>query len=189
VVELSAEAKAFEELVRQGRDPRVAAVEFCLSLGIAPDEAEKRVRELEPVFAELGPGEEDVLALLLDLGDLFVVDRPLDARRSEIRDLLARAAGAMGDRIPSGLAKSLRRWFRTGELNRAFLVLAAEHRQPRPGGSPSVHWSALAAAGDLLPGDDEETQRAREHCRRMAARYPVAEEGVDSSPARSADRP
>ena len=170
-MELSAEAKAFEELARQGGDPRVAAVEFCLGLGIARDEAEKRLRELDPFFAEVGPGEEDVLALLLDLGDLFVVDRPLDACQSEIRDLLARAAGAMGKGIPSGLARSLGRWFRTGELNRAFLVLAAEHRQVRPGGNPLVHWSALAAAGDLLPGDDEETQRARDHCRRTAARY------------------
>ncbi|MFH0178060.1 hypothetical protein ACIA6D_36375 [Streptomyces cacaoi] len=54
-MELSSEAKSFEELVREGGDPRAAAVTNCVGLGIAPEEAERRVREAEPLFSDLEP--------------------------------------------------------------------------------------------------------------------------------------
>jgi hypothetical protein len=179
-VELSSEARAFEELVRQGGDPRAAAVATCLGLGIAREEAERRVRDAESLFADLGPEEEEELALFLDLSHVFVVDRELDAREQEIRDLLGRAAGAMGG-IRSGLGNSLHRWLRTGELARAYLSLA-KGNQVRATGDPSVYWSALVAVGDLLldggdgadRGEHEGLDEARAHCRRMTAQHPVA---------------
>ncbi|MCX4761704.1 hypothetical protein OG562_12090 [Streptomyces sp. NBC_01275] len=173
-MELSPEAKAFEESARRGGDPREVAVGVCVGLGIPRGEAERRVRELESVFAELGP-EEGELAFLLDLGDLFVVDRRLDADEVVIRDLLVRAGEAMGDGVPSGVAKGLSRWFRTGELDRAFLLLADERRRVRPEGDPSAYWAALVAAGELLlPGGDHQgVGEALAYCRRMAAQYPA----------------
>ncbi|MDX3763245.1 hypothetical protein [Streptomyces sp. AK02-04a] len=58
-MELSSEASVFKELVRQGGDPRATAVATCLGLGIAREEAERRVRDAEPLFADLGPEEEE----------------------------------------------------------------------------------------------------------------------------------
>nr|WP_216377795.1 hypothetical protein [Streptomyces asoensis] len=181
-MELSSEAKAFEELVRQGGDPRAAAVTIFVGLGIAREEAERRVREAEPLFSDLEPEEEETLALFLDRSHVFVVDRRLDAREREIRALLGRAVGAMGA-VRSGLGHSLHRWLRTGDLARAYLSLA-KGNQVTATGDPSVYWSALVAAGDLLPvgqggGEREGLEEARAHCRRMAAQHPAAQQPVE----------
>ncbi|MEV5899695.1 hypothetical protein [Streptomyces sp. NPDC052127] len=176
---LSSEAKAFEELVRRGGDPRAAAVSVCVGLGIPTAEAHRRVRDAEPLFADLAPEEEEVLALFLDLSDVFVVDRRLDAREQEIHDLLGRAVGAMGA-VRSGLGHSLHRWLRTGELTRSYLSLARGD-QVKATGDPSVYWSALVAAGELLAvgqdgGEQESLAQAGAHCRRMAAQHSTAEQ-------------
>ncbi|WP_327180923.1 hypothetical protein [Streptomyces sp. NBC_01334] len=176
-MELSSEAKAFEESVRQGVDPRAAVVSICVGLGIPPAEAERRVRDAEPLFADLGPEEEEALALFLDLSFVFVVDRRPDAREEEIRDLLGRAVGAMGA-VRSGLGHSLHRWLRTGELTRSYLALAGGN-QVKATGDPSAYWSALVAAGELLPvgrdgGEQAGIEAARAHCRRMAAQHSAA---------------
>ncbi|MEU9272001.1 hypothetical protein AB0E04_42355 [Streptomyces sp. NPDC048251] len=184
-MELSSEAKAFEELVRQGGDPRSAAVSVCVGLGIPPAEAHRRVRDAEPLFADLGPEEEEVLALFLDLSDVFVVDRRLDAREQQIHDLLGRAVGAMGA-VRSGLGHSLHRWLRTGELTRSYLSLARGN-QVKATGDPSVYWSALVAAGELLAvgqdgGEQESLAQARAHCRRMAAQHAAAQHSAAQQP-------
>ncbi|WP_314220727.1 hypothetical protein [Streptomyces zaehneri] len=181
-MELSSEAKAFEELVRQGGDPRAAAVSLCVGFGVPPAEAQRRVRAAEPLFAGLGPEEEEALALLLDLSYVFVVDRRLDARGEEIRHLLGRAVGAMGA-VRSGLGHSLHRWLRTGELTRSYLALARGN-QVKATGDPSAYWSALVAVGELLPvgpdgGEQECLAKARAHCRRMAARHCAARQPVE----------
>ncbi|MFG3029329.1 hypothetical protein ACGFZJ_12585 [Streptomyces sp. NPDC048253] len=179
-MELSSEAKAFEELVRQGGDPRAAAVSVCVGLGIPPAEAHRRVRDAEPLFADLGPDEEETLALFLDLSYVFVVDRRLDAREQEIHDLLGRTVGAMGA-VRSGLGHSLHRWLRTGELTRSYLSLARGN-QVKATGDPSVYWSALVAAGELLGhdgGEQESLAQARAHCRCMAAQHCAAQQPVE----------
>ncbi|MET8975946.1 hypothetical protein ABZX85_10020 [Streptomyces sp. NPDC004539] len=178
-MELSAPAVEFEKAVRQGAEPRATALAICTRLGIPRAEAESRLRAADALFTESGPGSEPDLALFLDTGHVFVVDRPLDERETEIRDLLVRATGAMG-RVPSGLAHSLGRWWRTGELTRAFLVLA---RREQVRGDAGAYWSALAAAGELLlgsagdgvgeagKGGDESVVTAWEKCRTSAASH------------------
>ncbi|MFE6826524.1 hypothetical protein [Streptomyces sp. NPDC057690] len=104
-------------------------------------------------------------------------DRRLDAREQEIHDLLGRAVGAMGA-VRSGLGHSLHRWLRTGELTRSYLSLARGD-QVKATGDPSVHWSALVAAGELLAvgpdgGEREGLAQARAHCRGMAAKHGAA---------------
>ncbi|GGP85522.1 hypothetical protein GCM10010266_04750 [Streptomyces griseomycini] len=167
------EADVCAGLARDTGDPRAAALATCLALGVPRAEAERRLatQEAAAAFAELGPGDEEALALVLQAGGAFVVDRRLDAHEQRIRDLLGAAVTAYGAGLPSGLAVSLWRWLRAGELARAYLQLA--RREARADGSPSAYWAALVTAGELLP-DGDGIDEAREHCRRMAKRCPAA---------------
>ncbi|MFD7705201.1 hypothetical protein [Streptomyces caelestis] len=160
-------------LLRDAGDPRAAALATCLALGITRTEAERRpaTEEATGAFDELGPGDEEVLALLLQAGGVFVVDRRLDAHEQRIRDLLDAARTAYGAGLPSGFAVSLSRWFRAGELARAHRGLASRQRVGEDG-DPAAYWAALVAAGELLP-DGDGTEEARERCRRMAERHPA----------------
>ncbi|CAL9447782.1 hypothetical protein SUDANB176_02377 [Streptomyces sp. enrichment culture] len=169
------EADVCAGLARDTGDPRAAALATCLALGIPRAEAGRRLttEEAAAAFDELGPGEEEALALMLRAEGAFVVDRELDAHEQRIRDLLGAACTAYGG-LPSGLAVSLGLWFRAGELTRAYLQLASPRRKVRADGSPSAYWAALAAAGELLPDGDDGIDEAREHCRRMAERWPAA---------------
>ncbi|CAL9584522.1 hypothetical protein SUDANB105_05097 [Streptomyces sp. enrichment culture] len=154
-------------------DPRAAALATCLALGIAHAEAERRLAEPEvaSLFEEFGAGEEEDVAVFLDAAFVFVVDRELDAHQRRIRDLLGAAVRAYGKGIPSGLGASLWRLCRTGELARAYLLLASDRRRVRDDGDPAAYWAALVAAGNLLP-DGDGIGEAREHCHRMAELHP-----------------
>ncbi|MER7730640.1 hypothetical protein ABTX80_07120 [Streptomyces erythrochromogenes] len=87
--------------------------------GVLRTEAEARLRELEPLFAEFAVGEEELVATVLSFGHVFIVDRVLDEHEKHIRDLLGSAAGTRGG-YPGGLLG----WFRTGELTKIFLFFA-----------------------------------------------------------------
>ncbi|GJF32169.1 hypothetical protein KNE206_48690 [Kitasatospora sp. NE20-6] len=139
----------------------------CLALGVSRTDAEARLLEARPLFEQFAAGEEDLVAVLLSCGHLFVVDRVLDGRGERIRDLLETAAGARG-----GYPGSLLGWFRSGELTKIFLFFArTRFRNGR--GSPAEFWTAMVAAGDLLVRDGgpdlTEVRAGLEHCRAQAA--------------------
>ncbi|MCY0946518.1 hypothetical protein [Streptomyces antarcticus] len=137
----------------------------CLALGVPKTDAEARLREVEPLFADFAVGEEENLAFVL--GHVFIMDRVLDEYDEHIRDLLGTAAGARGSYPGSLLA-----WFRTGELTKIFLYFAkTQFRGKR--GSPPDFWAAMTAAGELLASQDdpdhEEVTAGLARCRAQAA--------------------
>lgn len=108
-------------------------------------------------------GEEDLVAMLLACGHVFVVDRVLDGHGERIRDLLWTAACARGG-FPGGMIA----WFRTGKLTKIFLLFAqTRFRDGR--GSPPEFWAAVVTAGELLATeeglDQAEVTAGLEHCR------------------------
>ncbi|MFF9620454.1 hypothetical protein [Streptomyces griseosporeus] len=161
-------------LTRETGDVRTAALATCLALGLAREEAERRLDDEEAALlvAECLPGDEEGVVLLLEAGGLFVVDRRLGPREERVRELLGAAIAAYGRGVPSGFAVSLSRWLRGGQLSRAYLQLASDRRQVRADGDPAAYWAALVEAGELLPdGDGDVIAQARAHCRRMAAQH------------------
>jgi hypothetical protein len=167
------EVEVCTDLARRTGEPRAAALATCLALGIPHAEGERRLGEarVASLFEEFGAGEEEDIAVFLDAAFVFVVDREPDAHERRIRDLLGTAVRAYGRGIPGGLGAGLWRLFRTGELDRAYLLLASERRRIRDDGDPAAYWAALFAAGNLLP-DGDGIEEAREHCRRMAELHP-----------------
>ncbi|GHF70545.1 hypothetical protein [Streptomyces griseosporeus] len=160
------------DLTRQTGDVRTAALATCLALGLAREEAERRLDadEAALLVAECVPGDEEGVVLLLQAGGLFVVDRRLGPREERVRELLGAAIAAYGRGVPSGFAVSLSRWLRGGQLSRAYLQLASDRRRVRADGDPAAYWAALVEAGELLP-DGDGIEPARAHCRRMAAQH------------------
>ncbi|MDH6540020.1 hypothetical protein [Streptomyces sp. SPB4] len=161
------EEEVFAELAARTGEWSVCVLAVCSALGVPRTDAEARLREVEPFFAEFAAGEEADLALLLTFGHVFVVDRVLDEHEEHIRDLLGTAAGARG-----GFPGSLLGWFRTGELTKIFLYFAkTRFRDGR--GSPPDFWAAMTAAGELLASqggaDHAEVTAGLDLCRTQAA--------------------
>ncbi|MGW7328502.1 hypothetical protein ACWGIU_07790 [Streptomyces sp. NPDC054840] len=156
----------FAELAARTGEWGACVLALCLALGVPRTEAEARLREVEPLFAEFAAGEEELVATVLSFGHVFIVDRVLDEHEEHIRDLLGTAAGARGG-YPGGLLG----WFRTGELTKIFLYFAkTRFRDGR--GSPPDFWAAMTAAGELLASkdgpDQAEVRAGLERCRTQA---------------------
>ncbi|MBD0672517.1 hypothetical protein [Streptomyces sp. CBMA156] len=157
----------FAELAARTGELGTCAMAVCLALGVPRSDAQARLREVEPLFAEFSVGEEQLVATLLTMGHVFIVDRVLDEHDERIRNLLGTAAGARG-----GCPGSLLGWFRAGELTKIFLYFArTRFRDGR--GSPPDFWAAMTAAGELLVSKDgsdrAEVMAGLEHCRTQAA--------------------
>ncbi|MFE5558167.1 hypothetical protein [Streptomyces sp. NPDC056544] len=159
--------EVFTELATRTGEWGVCVLAVCSALGVPRTDAEARLCEAEPLFAEVEAGEEDFLATLLAFGHVFIVDRVLDAHEEHIRDLLGTAAGASG-----GYPGSLLAWFRTGELTKIFLFFALPRFRAGRGSAPDF-WAAMIAAGELLASEDgpdqAEVRAALERCRTHAA--------------------
>ncbi|MFE2271488.1 hypothetical protein ACFXB4_19850 [Streptomyces lavendulae] len=160
------EEEVFAELAARTGDWDACALALCLALGVSRPDAEARIHEARPLFDEFEAGEEDVVAMLLACGHVFVVDQVLDSRGERIRELLWTAASARGGFPGSTLA-----WFRTGELTKIFLLSARTvFRNGR--GSPPEFWAAMVMAGELLATEDgpdqAEVTAGLEHCRAQA---------------------
>ncbi|MER7754493.1 hypothetical protein [Kitasatospora sp. NPDC097643] len=161
------EEEIFAELAARTGAWGVCALAVCLALGVPRPDAQARLREVEPLFAEFSVGEEELVATVLTMGHVFIVDRVLDEHDEHIRSLLETAAGARG-----GYPGSLLGWFRSGELTKIFLYFAkTRFRDGR--GSPPDFWAAMTTAGELLAGrdglDQEEVTAGLERCRTQAA--------------------
>ncbi|MGW7099297.1 hypothetical protein [Streptomyces sp. NPDC054838] len=160
------EEEVFAELAARTGEWDACALSLCLALGVPRTDAEVRIREVRPLFEEFEVGEEDLVAMLLACGHVFVVDRVLDGRGERIRDLLWTAACARGG-FPGGLIP----WFRTGELTKIFLLFA-QTRFRNGRGSPPEFWTAMVTAGELLATEDgpdrAEVTAGLEHCRAQA---------------------
>ncbi|OLZ65478.1 hypothetical protein AVW11_16925 [Streptomyces amritsarensis] len=159
--------EVFAELAARTGEWAACVLAVCVALGVPRTEAEARLREVEPLFAEFAAGEEELVATLLSFGHVFIVDRVLDEHEEHIRDLLGTAAGARGG-YPGGLLG----WFRTGELTKIFLYFAkTRFRDGR--GSPPDFWAAMTTAGELLASkdgqDQAEVKAGLERCRMQAA--------------------
>ncbi|MFE6499094.1 hypothetical protein ACFVGO_04020, partial [Kitasatospora sp. NPDC057738] len=64
----------------------------------------------------------------------------------------------------------LHRWFTTGNLTAAYLSLAAARPLPRTG-NPTLYWTTLVTAGELLAGvlpSECRIKYALTHCRTQA---------------------
>ncbi|MFD8886827.1 hypothetical protein ACFV0H_30635 [Streptomyces erythrochromogenes] len=146
------EEEVFAELAARTSDWGASALAVCLALGVHRTDAEARIREARPLFDEFEVGEEDLVAMLLACGHVFVVDRVLDGRGERIRDLLWTAACARG-----GFPGSMIPWFRTGELTKIFLLFA-QTRFRDGQGSPPEFWAAMVTAGELLAAEDGSDQ-------------------------------
>ncbi|MFF2013872.1 hypothetical protein ACFVWY_33075 [Streptomyces sp. NPDC058195] len=161
------EQAVFAELAARTGEWGVCALAVCLALGVPRTDAENRLREVEPLFAEFARGEEEILASLLHFGHMFIVNRVLDEYDEHIRGLLGSAASARG-----GCPGSLLGWFRTGELTKIFLYFART-RFPDERGSPHAFWAAMTTAGELLAGKggphQAEVLAGLERCRTQAA--------------------
>ncbi|MEU9103440.1 hypothetical protein ACWDYJ_22745 [Streptomyces sp. NPDC003042] len=158
--------EVFAELAARTGEWDACALALCLALGVPRADAEVRISEVRPLFAEFEVGEEDLVAMLLGCGHVFVVDRVLDGRGERIHDLLWTAACARGG-FPGGMIP----WFRTGELTKIFLLLA-QTRFRNGRGSPPEFWAAMVTAGELLATEDgsdqAEVTAGLEHCRAQA---------------------
>ncbi|PJN20717.1 hypothetical protein CG724_02810 [Streptomyces sp. CB02120-2] len=146
-----------------------SALAVCLAPGMPLPDSEARIPELRPLFDEFDVGEEDLVAMFLAIGHVFIVDRVLDGRGERIRNLLWTAACARG-----GFPGSMIPWFRTGELTKIFLLFAqTRFRDGR--GSPPGFWEAMVTAGELLAtedGPDQAEVTARlAHCRAQATSF------------------
>ncbi|WP_328764211.1 MULTISPECIES: hypothetical protein [unclassified Streptomyces] len=160
------EEEVFAELAARTGEWDACALALCLALGVPRPDAELRIREVRPLFDEFEVGEEDLVAMFLACGHVFVVDRVLDGRGERICDLLWTAACARGG-FPGGMIP----WFRTGELTKIFLLFAqTRFRDGR--GSASEFWAAMVTAGELLATEDGldqvEVTAGLEHCRAQA---------------------
>ncbi|MFK0049873.1 hypothetical protein ACIQU4_38355 [Streptomyces sp. NPDC090741] len=160
------EEAVFAELAARTGEWGACALALCLALGVPRPDAEVRIREVRLLFDEFEVGEEDLVAMFLACGHVFVVDRVLDGRGERIRDLLWTAACARGG-FPGGMIP----WFRTGELTKIFLLFAqTRFRDGR--GSPPEFWAAMVAAGELLATEDgpdqAEVTAGLEHSRAQA---------------------
>ncbi|MEU3408861.1 hypothetical protein ABZ766_33630 [Streptomyces sp. NPDC006670] len=159
--------EVFADLAARTGKWGVCVLAVCLALGVPRVDAEARLREVEPLFADFAVGEEEDLAFVLRFGHVFIVDRVLDEHEEHIRDLLEAAAGARG-----GYPGSLLGWFRTGELTKLFLYFTkTQFRDQR--GSPADFWGAMTVAGELLARQDgpnhEEVIAGLTRCRAQAA--------------------
>ncbi|MCX5155806.1 hypothetical protein OG914_17635 [Streptomyces sp. NBC_00291] len=160
------EEEVFAELAARTGDWDACALALCLALGVSRPDAEARIHEARPLFDEFEAGEEDIVAMLLACGHVFVVDQVLDGRGERIRNLLWTAACARGG-FPGGMIP----WFRTGELTKIFLLFAqTRFRDGR--GTPPEFWAAMVTAGELLATEDSpdqaEVTAGLEHCRAQA---------------------
>jgi hypothetical protein len=173
------EEEVFAELAARTAKWGVCALAVCLALGMPRTDAEARLRQVEPLFAEFALGEDEDLADVLKFGHVFIVDRVLEEQEEHIRDLLGTAAGARGG-YPGGLLG----WFRTGELTKIFLYFAkTRFRDGR--GSPPDFWAAMTTAGELLASQDgpdhaEVTAGLELAARRLSHRREVASSSTDN---------
>ncbi|MET9881439.1 hypothetical protein ABZZ36_43760 [Actinacidiphila glaucinigra] len=159
--------EVFAELAARTDEWGVCLLAVCLALGVPRMDAKARLREVEPLFAEFAVGEEELVAAVVTMGDVFIVDRVLDEEEEHIRDLLGTAAGASG-----GFPGSLLAWFRTGELTKIFLYFALPRFRAGRGSAPDF-WAAMVAAGELLASrggpERAEVTAGLERCRTLAA--------------------
>ncbi|MGW6979130.1 hypothetical protein ACWGE1_06725 [Streptomyces sp. NPDC054932] len=160
------EEEVFAELAARTGEWDACALALCLALEVPRPDAEARIREARPLFDEFEAGEEDVVAMLLTCGHVFVVDRVLDGHGERIRELLWTAACARGG-FPGGMIP----WFRTGELTKIFLLFA-QTRFRNGRGSPPEFWAAMVTTGELLATEDGPDQAdvtaGLERCRAQA---------------------
>ncbi|MYX37026.1 MULTISPECIES: hypothetical protein [unclassified Streptomyces] len=161
------EEEVFAKLAARTGQWGVCVLAVCLALGVSRTDAESRLREIETLFDEFAVGEEELVASVLTIGQVFIVDRVVDKHDEHIRNLLETAASARGG-FPGGLLG----WFRTGELTKIFLYFAkTRFRDGR--GSPPDFWVAVTTAGELLASKDSpdqaEVKAGLERCRTQAA--------------------
>ncbi|MEV7618304.1 hypothetical protein [Streptomyces sp. NPDC089799] len=66
--------EVFAELAARTGDWDACALALCLALGVSRPDAEARIHETRPLFDEFEAGEEDIVAMLLACGHVFVVE-------------------------------------------------------------------------------------------------------------------
>ncbi|WP_446040604.1 hypothetical protein [Streptomyces sp. SID1121] len=177
------EEEVFARLAARTGEWHLCALAVCVALGVPRTDAEARLHELEPYFAEFERGEEELLAGTLTFVEMFLVDRVFNEYEGHLRDLLGTAARASG-----GHPGSLLAWFRAGRLTKLFLYFARVGvRAGR--GSPPDFWAALTAAGELLAAQDgpdrAEVVAGLERCRSRHAALGAEQRrrvGVDRFP-------
>ncbi|MGW8326433.1 hypothetical protein ACWGLE_00850 [Streptomyces sp. NPDC055897] len=90
------EEEVFAELAARTGDWDACTLALCLALGVSRPDAEARIHEARSLFDEFEAGVEDIAAMLLACGHVFVVDQVLDGRGERVRNLLWTAASACG---------------------------------------------------------------------------------------------
>ncbi|MFI6530273.1 hypothetical protein [Streptomyces uncialis] len=161
--------EVFVELAARTGEWDAGVLAVCLALGVPREDAEARVHGARPFFEEFAVGEEDSLAMLLGIGQVFVVDRVLDDDHQRISDLLGTAVAARG-----GCPAGVHGWFRGGEITKIFLYLAkTRFGNWNERGSPREFWAPMVAAGELLIAvggpHQAEVMAGLERCRDQAA--------------------
>ncbi|RKT20162.1 hypothetical protein BX285_4643 [Streptomyces sp. 1114.5] len=163
-------AQAYAALARRTRAPLRCARAVCTALGIPAAETARRLNDCyDALLASPRPNSEADTGELLEALGVFDVPKPLTPTELAVIDLFLVAVGAMGG-IRPGHQHGLHRWFTTGNLITAYLSLTAARPMPRTG-DPTLYWTTLIQAGELLtttPNPDTRLKYALHRCRTHA---------------------
>ncbi|MET8541453.1 hypothetical protein ABZW03_12485 [Kitasatospora sp. NPDC004799] len=163
-------ASTYALIARLGHQPLPTARAVCLALAIPLAEITRRLDECyDALLANPRPDTESDTGELLEALGVFDVPATLTDTELTVIDHFLVAVDAMGG-IRPGHQHGLNRWFTTGNLTAAYLSLAAAHPLPRTG-DPSLYWTSLTTAGELLTATDPDPRlkNALTHCRTQAA--------------------
>ncbi|MEU3564894.1 hypothetical protein [Kitasatospora sp. NPDC006786] len=163
-------ADTYALLARRTHKPVPSARAVCLALTIPLAETLRRLDEChDALLANPRPGTETDTGELLEALGVFDVPKSLTDTEHAVVDLFLLAIDAMGG-IRPGHQHGLHRWFTTGNLTAAYLSLAAARPLPRTG-NPTLYWTTLVTAGELLAGvlpSECRIKYALTHCRTQA---------------------
>ncbi|SOB81704.1 hypothetical protein [Streptomyces sp. 1331.2] len=163
-------ASTYALLARRTRAPLRCARAVCTALGIPAAEMDRRLDDCyDALLATPRPGSEADTGELLEALGVFDVPKPLTPTELAVIDLFLTAVDAMGG-IRPGHQHGLHRWFTTGNLTTAYLSLTAARPMPRTG-NPTLYWTTLIQAGELLtttPNPDTRLTYALHRCRTHA---------------------
>ncbi|MFD4656121.1 hypothetical protein ACFWP2_10890 [Kitasatospora sp. NPDC058444] len=167
-------ADTYALLARRTHKPLPSARAVCLALTIPLAETTRRLNDChDALLAHPRPGTETDTGELLEALGVFDIPKSLTDTELTVVQHFLTAIDAMGG-IRPGHQHGLTRWFTTGNLTAAYLSLAAARPLPRTG-NPTLYWTALATAGELLtttPNPDTRLKYALTHCRTQATRHP-----------------
>ncbi|MEV7185294.1 hypothetical protein [Kitasatospora sp. NPDC093102] len=164
-------AATYALIARLGHRPLPVARAVCLALGIPQAETSRRLDDCyDALLADPRPDTESDTGELLEALGVFDIPKSLTDTELAVVDHFLTAIDAMGG-IRPGHRHGLNRWFTTGNLTAAYLSLASTHPLPRTG-DPTLYWTTLTTAGELLattlPSDRRITY-ALTRCRARAA--------------------